>query len=761
MFRRTLACALILTLSWTGWAWAAGPAFAQEPPKQLSYEETMARLDRFMELIEELRSHVDRSQFDLDALLDKLDYDADGIIKFVNEEIYFEQYPGLLRSAHGTLMSRAGNSLDQSVLLARLLKDAGYEARVARGKLPREEAELLIAEIPKPRTSVGIFVDGSAAEQIFAQLTSLAGIPETAAKIELEDLTRHGLDEATSLHAAARQEADSIQRKLEIVGGQLDRRESLQEIQQEARDYFWVLYRPDTSAWRDIHPAFGSTGHTPEVDADESYSDGIPEALQHRVRLQVFLERSIGQSVEKVPLSGPWERPAANLIEAPLVYNNTPVRPPGAVDSLQGLFSDSDVFVPTLNGVAASDLAFDVVGNTIPMMAVQDAASELFRNMSDKTDQASSAIANLGAASETGKTSARELRALWVNLDLTAPDGRKRSYRQDIWPRRGMRCGGSEIGPECSKTDRISAIRRTLASQISLAVATGSFPATYVLDKVLERIIDNRTLLQLQLDPQRASDLEEWSHLEGVDTNWLGYLPLFDAFDHSRSQARIYRGVPSLVAFRQAINDQGQLSLSLDVMTNLKRAIKSTATGPALAQSELIAEGVWETLMENLFLANSQETALNRALPISRSGATLEEVAVVHDISGISSLNLSDEARHSLERDLTQGYSVILPKESDFVSEQQVEWFRVDPRTGETLGMAVDGRGGALEYLGKLLVGIVLVAPIYVAGCLLLGGELSFCVLAVGKTAAVIGVGAVAVALSVFGAITFTPSEAY
>ena len=114
-----------------------------------------------------------------------------------------------------------------------------------------------------------------------------------------------------------------------------------------------------------------------------------------------------------------------------------------------------------------------------------------------------------------------------------------------------------------------------------------------------------------------------------------------------------------------------------------------------------------------------------------------------------------------MERLLPTVPGVLSKLRGGMLSAQQVEWFRVDPRTGETLGMAVDGRGGALEYLGKLLVGIVLVAPIYVAGCLLLGGELSFCVLAVGKTAAVIGVGAVAVALSVFGAITFTPSEAY
>src|SRR5512138_967523 len=72
-------------------------AWAQPVARDQDYERSMARVDRFMTLLEELRSHVDRSQFDTEALLEKLDYDETNIVAFVRDEIGFEQYPGLLR----------------------------------------------------------------------------------------------------------------------------------------------------------------------------------------------------------------------------------------------------------------------------------------------------------------------------------------------------------------------------------------------------------------------------------------------------------------------------------------------------------------------------------------------------------------------------------------------------------------------------------------------------------------------------------------
>ena len=95
----------------------------------------------------ELRAAINRTDFDLQALLDSLDYDDQRIIEFVRDTIAFEPYRGVLRGAAGTLMSKAGNSLDQSLLLASLLQDAGYSARIAGGTLRDDQIAALLAQI--------------------------------------------------------------------------------------------------------------------------------------------------------------------------------------------------------------------------------------------------------------------------------------------------------------------------------------------------------------------------------------------------------------------------------------------------------------------------------------------------------------------------------------------------------------------------------------------------------------------------------------
>src|SRR5690606_16264150 len=60
-----------------------------------------------------------------------------------------EQYPGLLRGPEGTLASRSGNALDQAVLLAKLLREAGHDARVARASLSDQQAHALLAQMQR------------------------------------------------------------------------------------------------------------------------------------------------------------------------------------------------------------------------------------------------------------------------------------------------------------------------------------------------------------------------------------------------------------------------------------------------------------------------------------------------------------------------------------------------------------------------------------------------------------------------------------
>jgi hypothetical protein len=85
------------------------------------------------------------------------------IFFYVRETIRFEAYRGKLRGPEGTFAGGAGNSFDQSELLARMLGMIGLECRFARGRLDKEQiGRLIAAKNPTPHEKDSIFGENPA-----------------------------------------------------------------------------------------------------------------------------------------------------------------------------------------------------------------------------------------------------------------------------------------------------------------------------------------------------------------------------------------------------------------------------------------------------------------------------------------------------------------------------------------------------------------------------------------------------------------------
>lgn len=87
---------------------------------------------------------IDSTEFDLEKKALSFHQDISSIFSFVQEQIAFEPYEGLLKGASGCLNSGSGNSLDRSLLLLELLRRSGYKATLVLGKLSSSDAECLI-----------------------------------------------------------------------------------------------------------------------------------------------------------------------------------------------------------------------------------------------------------------------------------------------------------------------------------------------------------------------------------------------------------------------------------------------------------------------------------------------------------------------------------------------------------------------------------------------------------------------------------------
>jgi transglutaminase-like putative cysteine protease len=122
-------------------------AYAQEAPQKVSYEEAVKQLDDFFRPFEELQAELDKTAFDVEAKAKALGRDMPAIFEFVRDQVRYESYVGVLRGARGTLIGLAGNSIDQSLLLAELLRHNGFQVQFVRGTLDEATAKRLIEEM--------------------------------------------------------------------------------------------------------------------------------------------------------------------------------------------------------------------------------------------------------------------------------------------------------------------------------------------------------------------------------------------------------------------------------------------------------------------------------------------------------------------------------------------------------------------------------------------------------------------------------------
>lgn len=85
-----------------------------------------------------------------DRLTELRKLDLDAAFTAVATGIRFEPYVGVLRSPLSTVMASGGNSLDQALLLADILKSKGYHVRFVRGVLEGENLTALIRGMYPP-----------------------------------------------------------------------------------------------------------------------------------------------------------------------------------------------------------------------------------------------------------------------------------------------------------------------------------------------------------------------------------------------------------------------------------------------------------------------------------------------------------------------------------------------------------------------------------------------------------------------------------
>lgn len=658
-----------------------------------------------------LASLLDPTSHQVEALaLDLAFSDAAEIVGWVNERIAFESYAGLLRGPQGTLVAGSGNALDQSVLLAKLLNDAGFDARVALGTLEPDDAAVLVLSMFDSVTAT----ERREAPDIAA--TSAAIAAATGADRRDIEAVITAVAEVSLVDTDVFMEATSVARELLAEFPDSDDNDATAALIEEARQYAWVEYRLGaTAAWEDAHPAWPPVSAAPGVTAERHLEGEVPSELLHRLRLEMTIERKRGDVFSTEALMAPWERPIASLLGSTVVIGNTVLGEAGASTfaELGAEAAEAGFYAPVLNGqLAPGAMAFDLQGNLVPPDVAVSAMAGVFQTTAERLGGAIGALDSMGTGASAQEPFA--LTAQWLDVVLISPDGTETRHRRTVFDRRAP--GSREAGTSELLDD--SVLLDGIITTYALMATGGRVTPAYVASALAEQaafhldVIDDLAALSGVEDEDERSAALLAALADYSPADHLGVFAAFDAVDGVLG-AKAYRAEPTVLALVGVLTPTDSMTASsgVDIIANAKRTLRLEGGVVYRDMEAGVLAGVWDTVIEREFVAS-----YGRPVASAMSGPRAAGWQLVTESrpEELAERGVPPEALAAAARELENGYALLVPlpsEESTSFTGSDGGWryWRIDLATGETLGMVPSGRGGAMaEFItGLKVAGVV------------------------------------------------------
>lgn len=325
-----------------------GAAVARATPE----DDLKAYLQDSLAAVQNVRSAIDESDFDLNARAQSFNKDVAATFEFVHNGIAFEPYAGVMRGAQGCLVSKAGNAADKALLLSELLRREGFKTRLAFGTLSDQTAAQLADEYLRweldesPRT---LELPYTPDDPVVTQRKSDA----TAA------LRQHLLQRQQTLTAAVLKALG--ERAKQAAGGV-----SIKSFLPDIKSHVWVQVEQG-GKYIDLDPCFFDANPGDRFCPADSTADAVPDDAWRQVGFRVFIEKYDGQGVTENTL---FESPqkCAELTGVPVMVtvNRTKAQLGGLANGLSAAFGeapsgDTHVISLTVNGRQLQSAPFTCV----------------------------------------------------------------------------------------------------------------------------------------------------------------------------------------------------------------------------------------------------------------------------------------------------------------------------------------------------------------------------------------------------------------
>lgn len=665
-------------------------------------EQMASRLDALAAIAKKIANAAPRDHDDPVAVLAKTGTDPVSIVNWVRTNTRLIPYAGLLRGSSGVLMDRAGNSLDRSLLLGDLLHRAGYEVRLTRAQLDPKIATAL-----RERMEASVSKPSPPAPPDRAELLKQIGNDPRLDRAMVEKAVDQTIADNQRFETRVKDLYGKVFPAVMQALGSDPKRDQRLAADAEAtlRDHFWVQRRA-ASGWEDLDP-----------DADVVHKltpaatfalDQIPDALKHRVTLRVILETwSAGKLSEAKLLERSWtpsELIGKSITLRHALLPQTPIDEIAQQPDAQGKYIDTLtrawVIEPILRlgNDTITDKLYTLGGEVHPasLSTLQQlGVVNVFANFGKLQNGLNQAFGNSPNATQYGgppDQATVKVTAEWIEFQIDAPGNAPERHRRAIFDLIGPAARADFKGAGAPEAAAIQGRAFALSADIDLYIFAATPSADWIQKIVGEHSADAARII--------AGAVRSAGRLE--DAMSAGYssprleLPLW-----GWALMRIESGLsPSGPPSETNIAALWQVPV-LGTGTSFKRQIifDIIANGVSGKLADRVQQGVLDTVIEHAIMGDSALRRNAAALHAIDSSAGKSWIRIDQtNASKLGSLDLTADTRARIRAELAENDVVIAPTGPvSTASGSAIAWWRIDPKTGATLGIDETGRGAEME----------------------------------------------------------------
>lgn len=742
-----LALTLLLLVAWCGQPELLRAQAGRTPATQPSAEDLKRladEMERAFVALEAADKQIPRDTFEPQAIVSQVGREPAKLYAWVRDNTYWVAYRAALRGPAGVLMDRLGSSLDRALLLAELLRIAGHTARLARAQLTDEQAtELLstmrpVPEEPLPVAASAAKPDADAMAEQYAKQYNL----------DLSTYRRNApnntLRAAKLAEDAAQRVADQTEAIVQLVGKPSDQDRAQFQAKEAAerlkslQDHWWVQHKVG-DAWVDLDllapdSANGKAmAHPTETIGPDPKTGRIPidGKHYHEVTVRVFIEQWTKQDGLKEKRVLEHALRPFELFGQRVAMAHIPMDWPrdlklfGQKDVLEKLKATALAeyqWTPTLyvGNSVISEMSFTDTGETSAVDLNAWAKQWGFKAAGARTGDilGTGAIGNVGAVrtSKPPAADGAQLTAEWVEYEIRVPGNQNRVLRRQVFDLLGPDARAGKQPPPPPDEQRRLQRAYALMGEVELLPVVTKLSAPFVLHLLFQNLLGNRAVLLEMLrrgdktNPQDVAQQMEKIRRLPARLYWLAMA----RHQWNPHATEIYLDHPNLLNFYSHIRPDSQgmpvLRTGFDIIENgVALRLAPGATGDPFVLR--LASGVVDTNAEALLMWGGNRPE-NTANLWEWSTAQGTEWIVIRSVTekAWSETDLPQDARALIQLDLSAGNNVIVPRKALTLDGRAVTaWWRLDPTTGQLLGMTQDGRGGVSAEV-KLHLAVVISA---------------------------------------------------